>query len=82
MTRRRCDGSDPDLISRYGEPCCPCGASFDDSLVSRWWPHAELDEVRGVDDVVPDLPACFTVPARGRVHGPGCACPLPRVTPG
>jgi hypothetical protein len=73
--RRRCDGSDPALISRYGEPCCPCGATFDDRVVSRWWPHAELVEVRDTVDVVPDLPACYRAAIGVMVHGPGCACP-------
>jgi hypothetical protein len=72
---RRCDGSDPALISRYGEPCCPCGATFDDRVHSRWWPHAELAEFRDTVDVVPDLPACYRAPIGIMVHGPGCACP-------
>jgi hypothetical protein len=76
--RRHCNGSDPALISRYGDPCCPCGASFDDNLASRYWPHAELATPRDVTDVVPDLPACYTAPIGVRVHGPGCVCPEPQ----
>ena len=74
MTVHRCDGSDPEMISRYGEPRCPCGATTDDEVQSCWWPHGVLPKVRDVEDAVPDLPSCYRVPAGLIMHGPGCAC--------
>lgn len=39
---RRCDGSDPHLISRHGSGHCSCGLTFDDVERMVIWPHNQV----------------------------------------
>jgi len=69
---RTCDGNDPNLVDRDGNPC-DCGLIFDDVECMVVYPHAAILDRAAKDELWDKVHSSAGVP-----YVWGCGCPTER----